>query len=60
MSLKGSDYVRPTRRSEIPIQMPEPDLNVLTNVVRQLKDAVERLQERVGQLEKGGYFPPKE
>lgn len=51
MSLKPYNYIRTKERPEIPIQMPQQTLISLQRTCTQLKDALERLQERVTKLE---------
>jgi len=58
MRENGKNYVRPRKRIEIAIQMPEEELKVIVVVLKQMKEAVERLHERVYALE-GKAIEPK-
>jgi len=54
-SRRPENYSRPTAKVEVPIQIPELSLDSLVRVTTQLKEAVERLQERTfGYVDAGG------
>ena len=42
----------PSSLPSVPIQEPEPNLDSMLRVIRQLKEAVQRLQKRVEELER--------
>ena len=51
--VQQGNYTRPTQLVEVPIQMPEENLEVLVRVSKQMKEAIERLQERLRFYEGG-------